>query len=194
MSKTKFLLHGGMLKYKDERNKTYFQELTKDLSDGDKVLFIGFARPDLEDRQQVYERDKEYIVSNSNISVDVVNATQENLLEQLAQAKAVHVTGGETDQLVQIMRGFPEFKKLVEGKTVGGSSAGACMLCEYYYFSSTDSVLEGLGLLPIKVLVHYGSSEYKANDEAVKKLEVVPGNLEVLKLEECAWVKREVEL
>lgn len=42
--KTTFLLHGGKLKYQDPRNDAYFQELTKDLKDGDAVLHIAFAR------------------------------------------------------------------------------------------------------------------------------------------------------
>ncbi len=48
--KTKFILHGGRLKLKDERNNTYFQELARDLVDGDEVLFIGFATMDDFDR------------------------------------------------------------------------------------------------------------------------------------------------
>ncbi|MFT4532500.1 MAG: hypothetical protein ACI9T8_000523 [Candidatus Saccharimonadales bacterium] len=42
--KTTFLLHGERLRIQDERNDGYFKRLTRDLEDGDQVLFIGFAR------------------------------------------------------------------------------------------------------------------------------------------------------
>jgi hypothetical protein len=42
--KTKFILHGGMLSRGGPDNESFFQEFTKDLKDGDTVLWIGFAR------------------------------------------------------------------------------------------------------------------------------------------------------
>ena len=56
--KTKFILHGGVLTYNNPHNDSFFEEFTKDLKDGDRVLFIGFARRETDERQEIYERDK----------------------------------------------------------------------------------------------------------------------------------------
>ena len=42
--KTKFILHGGQLKFNVESNHLFFREVTKDMVDGDTLLFVGFAR------------------------------------------------------------------------------------------------------------------------------------------------------
>lgn len=61
-----FLLHGGRLRLVDARNDAYFTELTKDLLDGDEVLFIGFARRNEAERTETYEREKSFILARTN--------------------------------------------------------------------------------------------------------------------------------
>jgi peptidase E len=192
--KTKFLLHGGQLRFNDERNSGYFQELTKGLKDGDKVLFVGFARLVKNERQQVFEQDSKRIVAQSKARVEVVNATHEDFLSQLKEAKAVHITGGMTTELVEDIRNYPEFEELIKGKTIGGSSAGACLLATYYLTVNAKGVRKGLGLLPVLLKVHADGSEYGDMQTTLKLLDTCPKDLERIVIDECAWVERDIEL
>jgi peptidase E len=192
--KTTFLLHGGRLKLRDNRNDSYFRELTKNLSDGDEVLFIGFARRDEADRAIVYEREKQFILAQTNLDIKVVSATYNNLIDQIRRAKAIHITGGESPELVEDMQKYPDFIPSLIGKVVGGSSAGACLFSTFYFFNPERGVLRGLGTLPIRLLVHYGSTEFHATDESLELLKSFPSDLELVTIEECAWIVREVDL
>lgn len=192
--KTTLLLHGGRLKLKDSRNNSYFHELVKGLEDGDQVLFIGFARRDESDRKEVYEREKGFLLAQTDKSITVINATYENLIKQIRAAKVVHITGGESPELVKDLLKYPDFLPSLAGKLVGGSSAGACLFSKYYWYGEENVVYEGLGVLPIRLVVHYGSSEYKAAEGDFEALRSVADDLELVTIEECAWVAREVEL
>ena len=179
---------------KDSRNDTYFRKLTEGIIDGDKVVFIGFARRDEADRLEVYEREKGLILAQADKKIEVVNATYDRLLEQLAEAKAVHITGGESPELVDDMKQFPDFVKTLSGKVVGGSSAGACLFSTHYFFNDERGVLEGLGTLPIRLRVHSDNPEYGATKESIELLNTYPKDLELILIEECDWVLREIDL
>lgn len=189
--KTRFLLHGGRLKLKDQRNDSYFRELTKDLDDGDRVLYIGFARRDEQDRNEVYEREKGLILTQTDKKIEVVNATHEDLIQQIKSAKAIQITGGQSPELVKDIQDYPDFISSLAGKVVGGSSAGACLFSTYYFFNKKLGVLEGLGVLPIRLMVHLGKPEYDATEDSLELLKSYPENLELITLEECEWVIRE---
>lgn len=191
---TTFLLHGGRLKYADARNDAYFRELTKGLRDGDQVLFVGFARRDKQDRWEVYERERQYIVTQTSADIEVINATYEDFMAQLHAAKVVHITGGESPELVDDMKGYPDFIEALKGKVVGGSSAGACLFSTYYFFSGERGVLEGLGTLPLRLRVHSDNPEFGDIERSLQLLDEYPKELELVQLAECAWVKKIVEL
>jgi peptidase E len=194
IERTKFLLHGGRLKLQDERNDAYFRELTKGLVDDDKVLFIGFARRDEADRAEVYGRERKQMLAQTDKAIEVVNATYEDLIEQVKAAKAIQITGGESPELVNDMLQYPDFIASLRGKIVGGSSAGACLFSKYYFFNKELGVLEGLGVLPIRLLAHFGNPEFDATEDSLELLKTYPDDLELVVLEECAWIVKEVEL
>lgn len=76
---------------------------------------------------------------------------------------------------------------------VGGSSAGACLFSRYYWYGEENTVHEGLGLLPIRLVVHYGSSEYKAIEGDIEQLMSIGNELELVKINECAWIERKLD-
>jgi peptidase E len=187
---TTLLLHGGRLKLPDERNDSYFKRLTRDLFDGDDVLFVGFARRDEADRAEVFAREKGFILAQTTKKLTVTNATHDKLAEQLAAAKAIHITGGESPSLVQDIKKYPDFLKLIEGKTVGGSSAGACLFSAKYWYGEENRIYEGLGVLSIALFVHYGSAEFNATEDKFSEFKDQTEDLEPVALEECAWAER----
>lgn len=118
-------------------------------------------------------------------------ATKENFEEQLRRAKAVHITGGQSPELVDDIKQYPNFIDLLKGKTVGGSSAGACLFSTYYWYGEQGEVLHGLGTLPIALFVHYGNPEFLATDKELELLKPYAEDLELLTLEETEWVRYE---
>ncbi len=185
---TKLILHGGRLKLDDERNDSYFRELTKDLDDGDELLWVGFARETAEDERVAFEREKDLILAQTNASIVISKASESEFAKQLPRVKVVHITGGSSPKLIKAVTENSDFLEQIRGKTVGGSSAGAVMFATYYWSGATlKSVTEGLGVLPVRMMVHYGNPEFGSTSETRKKLEEYPEDLELILLEECDW-------
>jgi peptidase E len=192
--KTKFILHGGMLSRGGPDNESFFKEFTKDLKDGDNVLWIGFARKEGEERENTFTRDTGWIEQYSNKNLQYVNATLEALQTQIEKADAVFVTGGSSEILIKVMKEFPNFTSWIEGKIYAGSSAGACLTSTIYYHCSHNKVSDGLGLLPIRVMVHYGNPDFNSTEESLIELKKHRDELEMVILPECEWVVKEIEL
>lgn len=185
---TKLILHGGRLKLKDERNDSYFRELTKGLEDSNILLWVGFARENEEDKQAAFEREKGLIMSQTKAKIKIIEATEHDFSTQIKQAKAIHITGGSSPKLIDVVNKHPDFIKQLHGKVVGGSSAGAALFSTYYWSGATlKRVNKGLGTLPIRLMVHYGNPEFGATEDTRKKLEKYPDDLELVLLEECEW-------
>lgn len=192
--KTRFLLHGGRVKLADERNDSFFRELVKDLGDGDIVLSIGFANRDDAGRLEYFERDKGLLLAQAKTKIQVVNATYDDLEDQIKAAKSIYITGGEAPELVHDVKKYPNFLKLLSGKLVAGTSAGACLFSSYYLNCPKSEIRPGLAVFPIRLAVHYGNPEFNSTDETVKLLEEFPHELELVRLQECEWIEKEIEL
>lgn len=191
---TKILLHGGRLRKKDQRNDSYFWALSEGLDDGDKVLFIGFARESINVEREVFEREKNYILAQTDKKIIVEMATRENLIDQIKSAKSIEITGGSTPKLAEIIKGYPDFVEAIKGKTVAGSSAGAYLFSRYYCSSETGKVLQGLGVLPIKISGHMDNPDYVVAEDVIEKLGYVGDDCEMVLLDECDWIEKTVEL
>ncbi len=72
--------------------------------------------------------------------------------------------------------------KMFEGKVIVGISAGAAIIAEYYLDEGSE-IEKGLGLLPIKIMVHY--SDDRA--EELKRLQKAHGNLRTYFLAEGTY-------
>lgn len=188
---TTFLLHGGMLSHEDDRNDAYFRKLTEGLIDGDQVLFIGFARRDEQERNEIYERDKRFILAQAQADISCVNATHNEVINQLGQSKAVHITGGETPELIQDVLSYPDFIDGIKGKRIGGSSAGACLLSTYYFINDQRGVLKGTSVLPIRLRVHSDNPEFGNIEKSIELLKTYPDDLELTLIKECDWIQIE---
>ena len=188
------MLHGGMIKYDNPHNTSFFKEFTKDLNDGDTVLWIGFARSNENERIVTFERDKALISSGTAKDLVVVNAELETFVEQAASAQAIFVTGGNTNQLQQAVASGVGFLDAIKGKVYAGSSAGAMIASTYKYACTENELQEGLGWLPIRIMVHYGNPEFNSTEETKKEIENIHTDLELILLPECEWVVRNIEL
>lgn len=89
--------------------------------------------------------------------IDKVTANDENIVQALRKAKLIYMLGGFTGYLAETLKGSAAWQAVLEayanGAVVAGSSAGAMVVCEFYYDTSQGQVVEGLNLVPNAVVL-----------------------------------------
>lgn len=94
--------------------------------------------------------------------IDKVSAEDESIAKSLQEAKLIYMLGGFTGYLGETLKGSAAWEAVLEayrqGAVVAGSSAGAMVMCEFYYDPSQGKVVDGLNLVPASiVLPHYNT-------------------------------------
>ena len=160
---TKYILVGGYPQKGPNEGKDFAEELVKGFGESVNILVCLFARTrDVWD--DAYNQDVEAFQRHlPEKKLEIAMADPEKFLEQLRRADVLYLRGGNSTQLlIDALRGYQGLEGMLHGKTVAGSSAGADAISQYYYGLDTpDEIKEGLGLLPVKVVVHY-RSDYNA--------------------------------
>ena len=101
--------------------------------------------------------------------VDVVPVTDRSsandpaLVARIRTARFIYMLGGFPGHLGETLKGSLVWQAALEayeqGAVIGGSSAGAMVMCEHYYDPYESKVLEGLRLLPFScVIPHHNNS------------------------------------
>ena len=100
----------------------------------------------------------------TNVSVlpliDSSSANDPGISAALTQSKLIYLLGGFPHYLAQVLNGSRSWQAILtaylSGAVVAGSSAGAMVLCEYYYNPITAQVVKGLNLIErICILPHH---------------------------------------
>lgn len=177
---TKFILHGGFQKGKtDENNVPFYSEILKD-TNHTSILIVPFAKDDdrmVDSIEKVKQRFLD-VAQDKNLEISV--ATHDTFIQQLQDNDIIYFCGGTSIKLLQELSPYENISQYLNGKVVAGESAGANILCTYFYSPSANAVLEGLKLLPIKFIPHFTQD----------KKDVLNGygeNLETLFLEEYSY-------
>ncbi len=161
---TKYILVGGYPHKTEDGGRKFFQSLLENHTEPVKLLECLFARPE-DDWEESFLQDKNKLQTlGLGIGVDMKCATEANFLEEVKWADAIYFRGGDID-LVNVLAKYKGWENLLEDKTVAGSSMGAYMLSEYYYDITSLDIKSGLGLVDVKVVVHFNSSEYNVDWE-----------------------------
>src|SRR5512138_2787275 len=83
--------------------------------------------------------------------IDRVSANDSSLAKSLQEARLIYMLGGFTGYLGETLKGSAAWEAVLEayrrGAVVAGSSAGAMVMCEFYYDPSRGQVVEGLNLV-----------------------------------------------
>jgi peptidase E len=179
----KYILHGGNTSTPNDLNSNFFKEITNELKNGDTILIVYFARKK-EDYQKCFEQEKNnFLKAAPEKEFNLIVADEKNFIKQLKQAQTVYIRGGETLLLINTLKNYPEFIELLaETKVVAGSSAGAYALARYYYSHSQNTVLEGLGVVPVAIRCHF-KGEGDIREELIK----VAKGLKVVLLDDCEF-------
>ncbi|MGD0887499.1 MAG: Type 1 glutamine amidotransferase-like domain-containing protein [Thermodesulfovibrionales bacterium] len=89
---------------------------------------------------------------NSLPLIDRASANQLTIASALRQSRLVFLLGGFPQYLAQTLTGTLSWQATLEaydtGAVIGGSSAGAMILCRHYYDPGTRRIVEGLNLVP----------------------------------------------
>ena len=94
--------------------------------------------------------------------IDKASANDNEIANDLYSAKLIYLLGGFTHYLGQTLKDSLAWTAVVEaynnGAVIAGSSAGAMVMCEFYYDPSSEKVVEGLNLVPNSlVLPHHNT-------------------------------------
>jgi cyanophycinase len=94
--------------------------------------------------------------------IDKSSANDEGIAKSLRDAKLIYMLGGFTHYLGQTLKDSLAWKASLEayqnGAVIAGSSAGAMVMCQFYYDPSAGKVHEGLNLIPNSlVLPHHNT-------------------------------------
>ena len=153
---TKYILHGGFSKLDNPDNLKLFKEITITLPKKAHILFNYYSYPnDVWHEYFVYDK-QQFITACPNKALSFEIANKETFSKQLQIADALWILGGgETESLLRMLRQVKNFKKLLQNKVVGVSSAGTYCLSKYFWNSEKNKIDKGLGLLNITTVCHY---------------------------------------
>ncbi len=97
--------------------------------------------------------------------IDHSSANDPDIAQELKRSRLIFMLGGFPSHLAQSLiatrtRSFQSIRSVLEnGGIIGGSSAGAMVLCEYYYDSFKQRIKPGLNLLPgMCIIPHHNTS------------------------------------
>jgi peptidase E len=171
---TKYILHGGNAQDKNDENAKFFREILSDYPDGANILLVQFAA--IPEKQNIYK--ERHISQFEDVSdgrkLNYQVADVDNFIEQIKWADVLYLCGssggGATLRLLDTMNKFDNLKELFDGKTVAGESAGTNTLTALCY-SKSGGIVHGLGLVPVKSIVHYELGDEKALENVEINLE-----------------------
>jgi len=108
--------------------------------------------------------------------IDKASANDKEIAHSLRSAKLIYMLGGFTHYLGQTLQDSLAWKSAVKayhhGAIIAGSSAGAMVMCEFYYDPSSGQVEAGLNLIPnALVLPHHDTFGKRW---AIRLLEQIP--------------------
>jgi len=94
--------------------------------------------------------------------IDQTSANDPEIVAKLNQSRLIYMLGGFTGYLGQVLANSASWEAMLKayeaGAVIAGSSAGAMVLCQYYYDPGQSKVVEGLGLVPNTcVLPHHNT-------------------------------------
>ena len=181
---TKFILQGGYTSAPVKENQIFFQEIVKGIKGPITILCVYFASEKTK-WPELFENEKDkFLKANPNKKMRFIMATQKNLPKEAKKAKVIFLRGGDHPLIKRYFSSLKNFKSIIKGKVVVGSSAGVSILSRYYFSNATGRVLKGTGILPIKTFCHY----QKNKKDKLKRLKNYGEDLKIYKIPEYKYI------
>lgn len=84
--------------------------------------------------------------------IDKNSANDTQIAEKIRQSKLIYMTDGSASSLYNALANSASWQAIIDayanGTVLGGSAAGAMILCQYFYDPAAKQVARGLGLVP----------------------------------------------
>ncbi len=153
---TKYILAGGL----DLKNLNYWDNLGKEVTVGKpiKVLSCFFSQPKEKKWELGLTKFKPFFARAFGNDVIVNLASVEDFLKQIDDCDVLYLHGGSSHRLKSVLSRFENLEKHFKDKIVIGSSAGANYLAEAGWLPGLREAIKGSGIVPLNVLVHFGST------------------------------------
>ena len=120
-----------------------------------KLLFVLFGKDEIDWEKTVIKyRDSIFLklFREEKISVSIANRNRETLKKQLTNSDIIFFCGGSELLLKEHLK---EEIIPLHNKIIIGVSAGTNILSKYYFSNDRQSIENGLGILPIKMICHF---------------------------------------
>src|SRR5512143_56254 len=118
-------------------------------------------RPDMAARNGVQWFKQIGAQADVALVVDARSANDSVIVATIESATLIYLPGGDPVLLVEILRGSLAWNAIVtaheRGVVIGGASAGAMALGTQMWNPHTGGLIDGLGLIPIVTLPHFGA-------------------------------------
>ena len=94
--------------------------------------------------------------------IDPTSANDTSIVASIRQSRLIYMLGGFTGYLGETLKGSASGRAMIDayeaGAVIAGSSAGAMVMCQYYYNPERGQVVEGLNFVPNTcVLPHHNT-------------------------------------
>lgn len=161
---TKYVINSGASMSSSDKGKGFFHEIVKGLGSSPNIVFCFFAerRENWENKFSVYKTGFSQALDNKKIEPVFVMANPVEFAEQVKQADAIILYGGDDHLLLYWLRQF-DAPSFWEVKVIASISAGSDALASSFWTCDWRQCFDGLNILPIKFIPHFGS-EYGSND------------------------------
>ena len=155
---TKYVLNSGGIGNNLPRKREFHRELVKGLGKAPRFVLCNFAQG-----REYWE--PKFVAYAQSILEDMPRGVKPTfqlampnvMAEQCAAADVIYFHGGDCHLLFYWMQQF-DLSKLFGGKVVATNSASSCMLASSFWTCDWRECMDGLGVLPCKVIPHYGSA------------------------------------
>ena len=105
--------------------------------------------------------------------IDKASANDETIAKILRDAKLIYMLGGFPGYLGETLRGSRAWDAALEayqaGAVIGGSSAGAMVMCEFYYDPYRGGIADGLNLIPNAVVMPHHNASGKSWESKIQR-------------------------
>ncbi len=154
---TKYVLNSGGVGKHPDKARLFMAEYLKGLGAKPRVLVCLFSRP-REYWEQVFAEYEKSMQDSapSGVTLQLELAFPKSFEKQIQNNDVIYIPGGD-DHLTQYWLKQFTIPKIWEGKVVAGSSAGSDALVKHYWTCDWREVGDGLGVIPIKFIPHYGT-------------------------------------
>ncbi|HYU75111.1 MAG TPA: Type 1 glutamine amidotransferase-like domain-containing protein [Ktedonobacteraceae bacterium] len=106
--------------------------------------------------------------------VDKASANDPHIADRISQSRLIYMLGGFTGYLGETLKGSASWQAMLRayeaGAVIAGSSAGAMVMCHYYFDPARGQVVEGLELLPNACVLPHHNTFGKAWAPRLSKL------------------------